>query len=67
MSTRTLNEVRELGLAVLAKALGPADTVRFLQQYDRGHGDYSAERERLLGDPSVQDLVRAVEERRKAR
>lgn len=67
MSTRTPNEVRELGLAVLAKALGPADTVRFLQQYDRGNGDYSAERERLLSDPSVQDLVKAIDQRRRAR
>jgi hypothetical protein len=62
---RTLNEIREVGLAVLSKTLGPADTVRFIQQYERGHGDYTAERDRLLGNPTVDELVNKIEQRRK--
>jgi len=61
---RTLNEVREVGLAVLARTLGPSDTVRFLQQYERGRGDYTAERDELLGHPTVHELVKAIELRR---
>ena len=63
---RTLSEIREVGLAVLAKTLGPADTIRFVQQYDRGHGDYTAERDRLLGRLTVDELVKSIEQRRKA-
>jgi len=64
---RTLTEIREVGLAVLARTLGPADTIRFLQQYNHGQGDYTAERDRLLGDPTVDELVRSIEQRRKAK
>ena len=41
----TLNEIRREGLKVLAEKLGPVGMVRFLQQYETGHGDYTAERE----------------------
>ena len=57
MSTRTLNEIREVGVEALAESLGPVDTVRFLQQFDVGHGDYTAERKRLLGNPSVDQIL----------
>lgn len=57
MSTGTLNEIREVGVEALAESLGPVDTVRFLQQFDVGHGDYTAERKRLLGNPSVDQIL----------
>ena len=57
MSTGTLNEIREVGVEALAEPLGPVDTVRFLQQFDVGHGDYTAERKRLLGNPSVDQIL----------
>jgi len=41
----TLNEIRREGLKALAEKLGPVGMVRFLQQYETGHGDYTAERE----------------------
>ena len=57
MSTRTLNEIREVGVEALAASLGPVDAVRFLQQFDMGHGDYTAERKRLLGNPTVTQVL----------
>lgn len=38
---------------------------RFIQQNERGHGDYTAERDRLLGNPTVDELVKKIEQRRK--
>jgi hypothetical protein len=41
---KTLEQVRREGFEALLKQLGPVDTVRFLQQYEFGQGDYTAER-----------------------
>ena len=50
MSTRTmtLEQIRLAGLEALARELGPVGMVRFLQQFETGRGDYSAERHRWL-------------------
>jgi hypothetical protein len=44
MEAKTLNEIHKQGIDALLKVLGPADTVRFLQIYDPGSGDYTEER-----------------------
>lgn len=36
----------------------------FSRQCERGHGDYTAERDRLLGNPTVDELVKSIEQRR---
>ena len=57
---RPLVEVNAVGLRALVSALGIADTARFLHQYGPGRGDYTAERDQLLGDPSLEDAVEWV-------
>ena len=66
MSSRrmTSNELRSAGIAALQEALGPADALRFLRMFDRGSGDYTAERERILGDVTLEELGREIEEHR---
>jgi hypothetical protein len=62
---KTLNQVRREGLSVLAESLGPVDMIRFLRQFDMGHGDYTAERHRLLGNPTLDEIVDKIKARRK--
>ena len=57
---RPLVEVNAVGLRALVAALGVADTARFLHQYGPGRGDYTAERDGLLGDPNLEDAVEWV-------
>jgi hypothetical protein len=57
---KTPNEIRRTGLAALKRALGPVGMIYFLQQFDRGSGDYTTEREQLLGNPTVEDLLREL-------
>ena len=38
-------EIRMIGIQALRNALGPVGTVRFIQQYDMGYGDYTRERQ----------------------
>ena len=60
---RALIEVNTVGLRALLDALGVADTARFLDQYAPGRGDYTAERDRLLGDPSLEEAAEWVRRR----
>ncbi len=51
-------ELREQGFVALVSGLGWANAVRFLQQYERGRGDYSRERDQLLPSWDADALVR---------
>ena len=65
LATMTLEQVRLAGLKALSRDLGPVDLVRFLQQFETGYGDYTAERHRWLGERTVQDLAQEIEHWRK--
>lgn len=43
-------EIRMIGIQALRNALGPVGTVRFIQQYDMGYGDYTKEKQ---GEPDI--------------
>ena len=60
----TLEQIRLAGLKALSDELGPVGLVRFLQQFETGHGDYTADRHHWLGDPTVQALAQEIERRR---
>ena len=65
MKTKTLNQIREEGISVLAESLGPVDAIRFLQQFDLGHGDYTAARKRILGNPTLDQVLGRIKARRR--
>lgn len=57
----TQEEIRLAGIRVLGEHMGLVGMIRFLQQTETGHGDYTAERGRLLGDPTVEELFLEIE------
>jgi hypothetical protein len=44
INVNNLIEIRKTGLQALREALGPVGMVRFIQQYENGHGDYTKEK-----------------------
>jgi len=62
----TLEEIRNVGLAVLNERLGAVGTVRFIQQTETGWGDYTAERGQWLGNPDLSMLFDAIKSTEKA-
>lgn len=54
-------ELRREGFRLLVEGLGPAEAIRFLQQYDPGQGDYTAERHKWLDHLTFDDIVRGME------
>lgn len=63
-TTMSLEEIRRAGLEALERELGPVGMVRFLQQFNKGSGDYTAERAELLGNPTVAQLGEALQRMR---
>lgn len=63
-TTRPLAEVNAEALRLLYRELGAVDAARFLRQYSSGLGNYTAEREQLFGELSLDEIVAAIEARR---
>ena len=55
---RTLDEVRQEGLDALRERLGRADTIRFLQQFETGHGDYAQQRHTWADQTTLDEIER---------
>jgi hypothetical protein len=49
------------GWKALTERLGAAGAMRFMMQYDPGHGDYAKERREIFAVLTLDDLLDAVE------
>jgi hypothetical protein len=64
--TMSLEQIRVAGMEALARELGIVGMVRFLQQFETGHGDYSKDRHQWLDDQNVETIVKRIREKREA-
>ena len=53
--------LRKAGLDALTKELGPLGMALFIRQYENGYGDYTAEREELLKDVTLDEVERELD------
>jgi hypothetical protein len=61
---RTLDQIRREGLAALRARLGVTGMVRFLQQFENGKGDYTAERRSWVDRVTLADIRAGAATRR---
>ncbi len=54
-------ELRRVGLETLIREMGYVNAMRFMLQYETGHGDYTRERDQLLPDWSLDEMIREVD------
>ena len=59
----SLYQIRMEGWKALTERLGPAGAMRFMMQYDPGHGDYTKERQEIFAELTIDTLLEAVGER----
>ncbi|WP_341527775.1 hypothetical protein WKK05_35760 [Nostoc sp. UHCC 0302] len=52
----TQAEIRRLGIEALTKALDPAGMARFIQQFEISSGDYTRDRDQILGDITFEEI-----------
>jgi hypothetical protein len=53
----TVEQIRTRGLEALRKSLGRAGMVRFLQQFEKGNGDYTKDRRKWVDQMSLADIL----------
>jgi len=58
-----VNLIREEGLKVLYKGLGAAKTAIFIRQFESGSGSYTEDREELLKDAKLDDIISRIKKR----
>ena len=62
--TKPLTEVTTEAIALLLREIGVVNTVRFLNQYSTGYGNYVAERDQLFGHLTLDEIIREIREDR---
>jgi len=61
-----ISEVTRRATSALIREIGVVDTIRFLNQFRAGEGNYTNEREQLFKGLSAQDIVREIKAGRKS-
>lgn len=61
----TPEDIRREGLLALEERLGRAGMLRFLQQFDRGRGDYAKERHAWVDSLTMDDVKSELKTLRK--
>jgi hypothetical protein len=56
-------ELRHEGWMALTERLGVSGAIRFLMQYDPGHGDYTVERRELFADLTMDQAIAEMKAR----
>lgn len=60
---KPLSEVNSQAIRLLSEKLGVSDTFRFVNQFTIGHGNYTAERDSMFRDLTLDDIVAAIEKK----
>jgi hypothetical protein len=60
VQTRPLSEITRHAIDLLSKEIGIVDTVRFLNQFTTGYGDYTEERKALFKDLTLDEILATV-------
>ena len=62
--TLPLAEITKEALRVLYKEIGVVNTIRFVNQFTTGYGDYVQERKILFKDMTLDDLLAEIKQNR---
>ncbi len=62
IDTRPLSEVTQEAIDVLLREIGVVNTVRFLNQFTGGFGNYTEERQLLFGELTLDEIITAIDQ-----
>ncbi len=60
---KSLSEITQQAIELLSKEIGIVNTVRFLNQFSIGYGNYTEEREQMFKDLTLEDILKQIENR----
>lgn len=61
-TTKPLSEITQEAIEILIREIGIVNTVRFLNQFTGGFGNYSEDREVLYGDLTMEQILNSIRE-----
>ncbi len=61
---KTQQEIIRQGYQALVNSLGVVDTIRFIQYFTPGQGDYTKERHEWLDQTPLEDILTSMRQRR---
>lgn len=59
---KTQNQIISQGYKALVDSLGVVDAIRFVQHFNPGYGNYTAERHQWLDKKSIDDVLKDLEQ-----
>lgn len=63
-TAKPLSEITQEAIDILLREIGAVNTIRFLNQFTGGFGNYTEERERLFEELTLDEIVMAIEQDR---
>ena len=60
--SKPLNQITQEAIALLFKEIGIANTLRFLNQFSIGYGNYTEEREERFKDLTLDEILQQMKE-----
>ena len=64
VQTRPLAEITQEAIKVLFQTLGIVNTVRFINQFTTGYGNYTEERAALFDDITLDEVISEIKQSR---
>lgn len=61
---KALSEITKDAVEVLSKEIGIANTIRFINQFAIGYGNYTQERERIFEDMTLEEILSEIKKMR---
>ena len=62
VQAKPLSEITRHAIDLLSNEMGIVDTVRFLNQFTTGYGDYTEEREGLFKDLTLDEILATMKQ-----
>ncbi|MFN8489588.1 MAG: hypothetical protein U0350_18535 [Caldilineaceae bacterium] len=64
MKVMSLAELNASAIRLLCREFGVVNTARFINQFTTGYGNYTEEREQIIGNLTVDEIVTAIRQKR---
>ena len=64
IDAKPLSEITQEAISILLREIGVINTVRFLNQFTGGYGNYTEDRQEMFGRLTVDEIVTAIEQDR---
>jgi len=62
LKNQDYHEIQQSGLEAIRKGIGVVGLIRFMQQFDKGHGNYVEDRQLWQKDYTVDSLTKAIKD-----